>query len=126
MHEESRSARRRRRRDERLKHAAPFREYAGVLVAFLVVIAFVVIGYAQMSANIFLGIDIDAPSDWMAAMLSLASAALGYLIGKNLEPPNFPPQMDTTYYPPAPPQPQADITLCPHCGKQLDVEPTLF
>lgn len=59
-----------------------FREYAGVLIAFLVVIAYVGIGFVQTAAIVFLGKEVLMPPDWMAAMLSLASAGLGYLIGK--------------------------------------------
>lgn len=61
----------------------PFKEGAGVLCAFLVVLAFVAIGFATMTCKVVLGIDVTVPGDWSAAMLSLASAALGFLIGKN-------------------------------------------
>ena len=58
------------------------RENAGVLVAAIVVMAFVGIGFLQMLSEAIFGVPMTAPGDWMAAMLSLASAALGYLIGK--------------------------------------------
>lgn len=63
---------------------ANFREYAGVLVAFIVVLAFVAIGYIQVAIVLYRGVAITIPGDWMAAMLSLASTALGFLIGKQL------------------------------------------
>jgi hypothetical protein len=59
-----------------------FREYAGVMTAFLVVIAYVGIGFVQVAAVLTHGSSVELPGDWMAAMLSLASAALGFLIGK--------------------------------------------
>ena len=61
---------------------APFREYAGVLCAFVVVTAFIATGFLQMASEAVFGIKVTAPPDWSAAMLSLASAALGFLIGK--------------------------------------------
>lgn len=61
---------------------ASFREYAGALVAFIVVMAFVAIGFVSMAITVFNDKTIAVPGDWMAAMLSLASAALGFLIGK--------------------------------------------
>lgn len=63
-----------------------FRESAGVLTAFLVVLAYVGIGFVQTAAVVFLGQAVQMPPDWMAAMLSLASAALGFLIGKQIGP----------------------------------------
>lgn len=62
----------------------PFKERAGVLTAFLVVISFVVIGFAQMAAFVVLGVEVKVPGDWSAAMLSLSSAALGFLIGQKI------------------------------------------
>ncbi len=62
--------------------AANFREYAGALVAFIVVLAFVAIGFSVMAAKVILDVDVKEPAEWGAAMLSLASAALGFLIGK--------------------------------------------
>lgn len=59
-----------------------FREYAGTMCAFIVVMAFVAIGFVSMALIILHGTSIPVPGDWMAAMLSLASAALGFLIGK--------------------------------------------
>ena len=59
-----------------------FREYAGVLTAFLVVISYVGIGFVQTAVVVTTATPLEMPKDWMAAMLSLASAALGFLIGK--------------------------------------------
>jgi hypothetical protein len=59
-----------------------FREYAGVMTAFFVVMAYVGIGFVQVAAVLTHGSAVELPGDWMAAMLSLASAALGFLIGK--------------------------------------------
>lgn len=59
-----------------------FKEYAGVMTAFLVVLAYVGIGFVQTAVTVTTGTSVSLPGDWMAAMLSLSSAALGYLIGK--------------------------------------------
>lgn len=64
---------------------AKFREYAGVLTAFLVVMSYVGIGYATSIYQGLFGTPLQLPDDWSAAMLSLSSAALGYLIGKNMD-----------------------------------------
>lgn len=94
---------------------ASFREYAGVLAAFIVVMAFVAIGFLQMAANVLLEKVVSIPESWMAAMLSLASAAIGFLIGKQssgtvLAPPtvNASPDATITVSPggPAMPEPQ--------------------
>ncbi len=66
---------------------ATFREYAGALVAFIVVMAFVAIGFVQLGIAVWHGSSVPVPGDWMAAMLSLASAALGFLIGKQTSTP---------------------------------------
>jgi hypothetical protein len=58
------------------------RERVGVLVAAFIVIAFIAIGFVHVTTYIVTGTKIDFPPDWNAAMLSLASAALGFLIGK--------------------------------------------
>jgi hypothetical protein len=59
-----------------------FREYAGVLLAFIIVIGFMMIGFLIMLSSIWMDKAVEAPPDWSAAMLSLASAGLGFLIGK--------------------------------------------
>jgi len=99
--------------------ATHFREYAGVLTAFLTVIAFVLIGFAQMLAELFLGSKITAPPDWMAAMLSLASAALGFLIGKNVEK-QVP---DQSIIADSVTLGDDSMMACPHCGKRPTDEP---
>lgn len=68
--------------DKKTKVKSQFREYAGVLAAYSVVMAFVAIGFVDMLSQAFLQETITAAPDWNAAMLSLASAALGFLIGK--------------------------------------------
>lgn len=65
-----------------------FREYAGALCAFIIVMAFVAIGFVVMAIVVTTGTSVTVPGDWMAAMLSLASAALGFLIGKQTTSPN--------------------------------------
>jgi hypothetical protein len=80
---------------------ANFREYAGVLTAFIVVMAFVAIGFVTMAITLFSGKSVPVPGDWMAAMLSLASAAIGFLIGKQSTQPQPPPPAEGGQPPPA-------------------------
>lgn len=70
------------------KDPANFREYAGALIAFIICLAFIAIGFTTMAINVFHGATVQVPGDWMAAMLSLASAALGFLIGKQTTSPS--------------------------------------
>lgn len=68
---------------DRYKEPPPlWRDAAGVFTAFIVVASFVAIGFIEMIAEIAFGIVINIDAGWMAAMLSLASAAFGFLIGK--------------------------------------------
>ena len=60
-----------------------FKESAGVLCAFIVVMAFIAIGFLQMTGKVLFGVEVTMSEAWGAAMLSLASAALGFLIGKD-------------------------------------------
>lgn len=60
----------------------PFREYAGVLVAMICVLAYIGVGFTQVGLHAFFGLRIPFEDSWASAMLSLSSAALGYLIGK--------------------------------------------
>jgi hypothetical protein len=92
--------------------AAPFREYAGILIAFVVVASFIGIGFTGMLTQVLLDKVIEIPPDWMAAMLSLASAALGFLIGANsnkkdavVETPPAPPISGGCNFPPITPKP---------------------
>lgn len=58
------------------------RERVGVYIAAFIVIAYVGVGPAHLFMVLFRGAGITFPSDWTASMLSLASAAFGYLVGK--------------------------------------------
>lgn len=62
------------------------KEGVGVLVAAVVVFAYIGIGFVQVGTLVTMGSEVKMPPDWMAAMLSLASAALGFLIGKQSAP----------------------------------------
>lgn len=57
------------------------RELAGIAASLGVVIAFVLTGFLVMGSQFF-GKPVAVPGDWGAAMLSLCSACVGYLIGK--------------------------------------------
>jgi len=58
------------------------KEWAGVFIACIVVAAYIGIGFVTVVATVLFGVDGKFPPDWSSAMLSLASAALGFLIGK--------------------------------------------
>lgn len=66
----------------RIKEPVAFKEGAGVLCAFIVVLSYVAMGFVQIAVEATLGVKVTVPGDWGAAMLSLASAALGFLVGK--------------------------------------------
>lgn len=96
------------------KHSLPFRDTAAAFTAFLVVIAFIAIGFLTMGTEVITGLKVTAPGDWLAAMLSLASAALGYLIGKQpdaLSPVAPPPAFDPGF--------ATDPAVCSCCGQPL-------
>lgn len=58
------------------------REWAGIVVASFIVIAFVIAGFVQALMTAVYGVTVSFGSDWFAAMLSLSSAAVGWLMGK--------------------------------------------
>ena len=58
------------------------REWAGVVAALIAVVAFVNIGYALILIEVFTGLKVSPPEAWESGMISLSSAALGFLIGK--------------------------------------------
>lgn len=95
-------------------HYKPFREWAGVLCAFIVVMAFTSLGFVQMFIQVTTGAIIVSPADWNAAMLSLASAALGYLIGKTAGVIPGPDVADATVILP----PDDAIDPCEECRKR--------
>lgn len=58
------------------------RERVGIYVAAFIVLAYTAVGFVHVSIVIVNGPGVVFPNDWLASMLSLASAAMGYLIGK--------------------------------------------
>ena len=67
--------------DQNKKNPNNWKDYAGIAVCSVTVLAFIAIGFIIMAAKTA-GVDINPPGDWMAAMLSLASTALGWLAGQ--------------------------------------------
>lgn len=61
-----------------------WRDAAGVLVASIVVLAYVGVGFVVVLVQVLFGVTATFPESWNSAMLSLASAALGYLIAKKM------------------------------------------
>ena len=69
--------------DQNKKNPNNWKDYAGIAVCSITVLAFIAIGFIIMAAKTA-GVDVAPPGDWMAAMLSLASTALGWLAGQKL------------------------------------------
>lgn len=60
------------------------RDAVGVFSALIIIVAFVLSGFVEYYTPIFIKeVDANIPGDWKAAMLSMASMALGYLFGKD-------------------------------------------
>lgn len=66
----------------RNNRAMILRDYAGVLVCSITVISFIAVGFMVMFAKLVFASDASPPGEWLAAMLSLASTALGFLAGQ--------------------------------------------
>lgn len=90
-----------------------FKDIAGSLVAFVVVVSYAAIGFAAMGAKVLLNVEVTPPEVWTSGLSSLASAALGYLIGRNDVP------ATPTYVPPALP-PSASACNMPGCPMNTD------
>ena len=58
-----------------------WKEAAAVFVCAATVFAFVCIGFVIMCIKVLVGVDVSVPGEWLAAMLSLASTAIGFLAG---------------------------------------------
>ena len=63
------------------KDIGTWKDYAGIAVCSITVLAFIAIGFVIMIGKMA-SMDMSPPGDWMAAMLSLASTALGWLAGQ--------------------------------------------
>lgn len=57
------------------------KEAAAVFVCAASVFAFLAIGFVVMAVKVIFGVDVSPPGEWLAAMLSLASTAIGFLAG---------------------------------------------
>lgn len=77
--------------DNTISAPAKFRDVAGALIAFSVVMAYVAVGFAIILVKVVSGVDVAPQEAWMAGLSSLASAGLGYLIGRNDMPTPAPP-----------------------------------
>lgn len=73
--------------DQSKPTSSTWKDYAGIAVCSITVLSFIAIGFVIMIAKMA-NMDMSPPGDWMAAMLSLASTALGWLAGQksNREP----------------------------------------
>ncbi len=67
--------------DQSKKTTSTWKDYAGIAVCSITVLSFIAIGFVIMIAKMA-NMDMSPPGDWMAAMLSLASTALGWLAGQ--------------------------------------------
>lgn len=71
-----------RRPRRRSRTPSALREWAGVIAALIAVVAFVNVGYTLILIQVSTGQTIEPPEAWSSGMISLSSAALGFLIGK--------------------------------------------
>lgn len=55
-------------------------------MASIVVLSYVGIGFVVAAAQAFLSVELKFPPDWSSAMLSIASAALGFILGRDKGP----------------------------------------
>lgn len=80
-----------------------WRELLGAVIAFVIVVSFISIGFIDFIAHGVFEINenVEFNAGWLSAMLSLASTAFGYLVGKNM-----PGRMGRTRG-----------GVCPTCGK---------
>lgn len=58
-----------------------FRERAGVITAFVVVLCFIGLGFVQFFTFTYKGVTITFDSDWKISLYGMASIAFGFLIG---------------------------------------------
>lgn len=97
------------------KNPNHWKDYAGIAVCSITVLAFIAIGFIIMAAKTA-GVEMAPPGDWMAAMLSLASTALGWLAGQKGS-------KDPGPAPPAPtvsPNDGGTCAACPYSPKSID------
>lgn len=95
------------------KWTSTWKDYAGIAVCSITVLSFVAIGFIIMGAKTA-GLDVAPPGDWMAAMLSLASTALGWLAGQKgtKQPEAIEPQRVSRYQDDSP-----TCDSCPHASR---------
>lgn len=116
---------------KRITKAASFRAVAGALTAFVVVMMYSVIGFVLMGIKVATGMDIATDPAWTAGMSTLASAALGYLIGHQVgaagrapaEPRDPPDVTVTTPAPLTPATSACDKADCPNRDSSLRDQP---
>jgi hypothetical protein len=89
------------------KKTSTWKDYAGIAVCSVTVLSFIAVGFIIMFTK-FLGVELSPPGDWMAAMLSLASTALGWLAGQKGS-------VETQPQPLPRPEPAPNSDICPTC-----------
>jgi hypothetical protein len=85
------------------RNPATFREYAGTLAAFILVMAYAAIGFVLIAVSVTTGTMPSVPADWNASMLTLAGGALGFLVGKQTSQPTNQQPAQPPVVPPLPP-----------------------
>jgi hypothetical protein len=63
-------------------NSSALREWAGVIAALIAVFAFVNMGYVLVFIEVFTDKKISVNEAWSSGLISISSAALGFLIGK--------------------------------------------
>src|SRR4051794_34324162 len=64
------------------KDPANFREYAGVVAAYSLVVGMMLIGPMDIVAKIYNGQPVSISEVWMSAMITMGGGATGFLFGK--------------------------------------------
>ena len=113
---------------------ALLRDYAGILVCAIIVLASIAVGFVQVVIKVAFGADVTFDPSWMANLSAMASMALGALIQQKVNSaattstPGAITRWSTSTPPPMmPPEPLSPIVtpgdmpnLCPTCGAPWD------
>lgn len=113
------------RRDRKRNSNSATREWAGVIAALIAVVAFINYGYVLILIEVFFDKKVSANEAWSSGLISLSSAALGFLIGKQTT--AVPSSSDTTISAPTPPaaplSPVAITCNIPGCPYNKETPP---
>ena len=66
--------------DDKSTPPSVIRDYTGILVCAIIVIASIGVGFVQVGIKVFFGVEVTFDPSWLANLSSMASMALGALI----------------------------------------------